>query len=136
MIKRHVQVAFALLGIGCGGVEGGAGSEADTLGIPQELRPTQPLSAATWTFIPITGMTCANGRLFLGASLFGPSSLSDGLFQLRQLIQRTSPNVSFFFVPSLLHDYIHQDPATWPNPSPPYGNINLSLSSWMTLEVQ
>lgn len=73
---------------------------------------------------------------FFGLSLFGSNSLSNGRFSLRQQIQQTADNVSFVFIPSLAHSCLHQDPATWPAPSPPYGSSSQSLSSWMKAQLQ
>jgi hypothetical protein len=73
---------------------------------------------------------------FLTISLYGTNSLSQGLFQARQTIQESSQDVSFFLIPSIVHDYIHQSIATWPAPPSPYGSNNQSLGSWIHLEVQ
>lgn len=44
---------------------------------------------------------------FLGVSLLGSNSLSNGLFNLRRQLQQTLQNVSFYYVPSFVHSYIH-----------------------------
>jgi hypothetical protein len=85
-------------------------------------------------FIAVTGdVTLAS---FLDVWLVGENSLSNGLFALRQQLRQTSSNVDFFFVPGFVHQYLHQDPSTWPTTSPPFGSAKMSLSSWMRLQVE
>jgi hypothetical protein len=85
-------------------------------------------------FVEMTGdLTVA---LFFSVALTGADSLSDGLYHARALSGEASPNVSFFFIPSLVHDYLHQAPAAWPSPAPPYGNDGLALNDWIDLQMQ
>ena len=84
-------------------------------------------------FVEMTGDVAV--ALFLGIPVVGANSLSHGLFSLRQQLARTSPSVSFFFIPSPVHTVLHEPPATWPAPFPPYGNSNLSLSRWLEREL-
>lgn len=73
---------------------------------------------------------------FLDVWLVGTNSLSNGLFTLRQKILQTSSNVNFFFFPGIMHVYLHQDPSTWPVTYPPFGSPNMSLGTWMNLQVE
>lgn len=72
---------------------------------------------------------------FLGVSLVGENSLSNGLFSMRVQLQSTSPGASVFLIPTLAHTVIHQAPESWPAPSLPYGMNNLTLSRWLDLAV-
>ncbi len=80
-------------------------------------------------FVEMTGD--ATVALFLGIPLIGKNSLSNGLFELRQQLHQTTHNVSFFLIPSISHDYLHQDPSSWPTPSNPFGHSGLSLNEWI-----
>jgi len=84
-------------------------------------------------FVEMTGDMAVS--LFLGISLFGSNSLSNGLFHMRDLLQPTSKNVRFFFIPQLAHTWLHEAPETWPAPTPPYGDNHLSLNDWIKLNL-
>lgn len=85
-------------------------------------------------FVAMTGDITLS--LFLGISLIGPNSLSNGLFSIRQQLQGSADNVRFFLVPALVHGYIHQDPESWPSPSTPFGDKQMSLGNWMRSAVE
>lgn len=101
---------------------------------PYQQWVAQTYPSSRMGFIAMTGDVALAS--FLDIWLIGANSLSNGLFTLRQKAHQTSANVDFFFVPGFVHEYLHQDPSTWPVTFPPFGSASMSLSSWISLQVE
>lgn len=61
MLKTYACAAFILMGIGCGGNEKETGWNVEPAILARALQVDELPRTGTWSFLPIDGMTCADG---------------------------------------------------------------------------